>query len=272
MLVGLAIAIPAILVFPDLMLVLKARPAPNLWEARQMLSIYASFAALLIPVVLWAAWRLGGRHWAWMSAVVTLGLLTLIWLTYSRASLAGLLAAIAATIFTLAFGNTRKGYIVGLAALFVALGAAVVGNLEIDPEFFDYVQVNGFQHFLPPWLIDPHRQLMWQHTIGLALERPCLGFGINTINLQDFSEARLKMDIDDASLLLPGHPHNWIVEAFSETGIVGTVPLLVTVSVLFVTLLRNFLATGRPEPLVGIAVSAAFWVSGLFNFSFWSAW
>ncbi len=268
-LMGIVIALPAMMAFPDLMLLLKARPAATLTAARLSLSSYASFAALLIPVVLWVAWRIRKRHWLWVSVLVTLGLLALIWLSDSRAALAGLLAALGAVVITFALDRTKQGYVLGLGSLFVVLAGAFSAKLYIDP---DFPQLSGFPLFLPSWLIDPHRQLIWQNTISLALERPWLGFGIDTINLQDFSEVRARMAVDDASLLLPGHPHNWIIEVFSETGVVGTVPLLATVGVLFLTFLKDFRATGRPEPLVAVAVSAAYWVSGLFNFSFWSAW
>ena len=71
---------------------------------------------------------------------------------------------------------------------------------------------------------------------------------------------------------IPGHPHDWPVEILAETGVVGLAPLLGLVAMLFVGLARDYIATRDPAVLAGLAVNTGYWASGLFSFSFWSAW
>jgi len=41
---------------------------------------------------------------------------------------------------------------------------------------------------------------------------------------------------------------------------------------LFVSFIRRYITFKNPATLTAIAVAAGYWSSGLFNFSFWSAW
>jgi O-antigen ligase len=97
-----------------------------------------------------------------------------------------------------------------------------------------------------------------------------MGWGINTINLVPLLPGT--SPIEFGVPVLPSHPHNWVLEIFAETGIVGGLPMLFAVILQFVIMLRRYRADGRPEILAALSASAAFWISGLFNFSFWSAW
>jgi O-antigen ligase len=72
--------------------------------------------------------------------------------------------------------------------------------------------------------------------------------------------------------VLPSHPHNWILEIFAETGIIGGTAMLFAVVLQFAAMLRRYRTGGEGRMLAALAASAAFFVSGLFNFSFWSAW
>ena len=97
-----------------------------------------------------------------------------------------------------------------------------------------------------------------------------IGFGVNAINYSPGADAIIPGTSD--LNLIPAHPHNWAVEVLSETGIIGFLPLLAAISWMVIGLLANFRRTGDLAVLAGIAVSLGYWGSGLFNFSFWSAW
>ncbi len=72
--------------------------------------------------------------------------------------------------------------------------------------------------------------------------------------------------------MIPGHPHNWLIEVWAETGIVGLLPLLTTIAASFWIALHRFRADIGDDALVSLAVFAGYWASGLFNFSYWSVW
>ena len=158
--------------------------------------------------------------------------------------------------------------IIGLV-LILAVAVAAVFIFLIDHTRVTEVpaQVLTF----PSWLVDPHRQLIWGYSLDLAAQRPWMGWGINTINLVPPPPTE-PSPIEYGLPVMPGHPHNWIIEVFAETGIVGGVPILVAVASLFVAALRRYRIEGDLRFLAMLAASAAFWISGLFNFSFWSAW
>ncbi len=63
-----------------------------------------------------------------------------------------------------------------------------------------------------------------------------------------------------------------MLEVLAETGVVGLAPLVVLVAMMVARLARDYLRTGDPAVLAATAVAIGYWVSGLFNFSFWSAW
>ena len=63
-----------------------------------------------------------------------------------------------------------------------------------------------------------------------------------------------------------------MLEVLSETGLVGLAPLVVLMVMMVARLVRDYLRSGDPAFLAAAAVAIGYWVSGLFNFSFWSAW
>ena len=73
-------------------------------------------------------------------------------------------------------------------------------------------------------------------------------------------------------IYIPAHPHNWVLEVLAETGVVGLAPLVAVVAMMLARLIRDYLRSQDPAILAATAVSIGYWVSGLFNFSFWSAW
>ena len=118
---------------------------------------------------------------------------------------------------------------------------------------------------------DEQRQGLWAVTFELWTRKlPWSGLGINTINLQPGWEA----PIPAARVLpmIPSHPHNWIIEILAETGVIGFIPLVVVIVIMFYQFTLRYLRDRNPAMLAAIATAAGFWGSGLFNFSFWSTW
>jgi len=100
------------------------------------------------------------------------------------------------------------------------------------------------------------------------MKYPWLGIGPNTINL-----------IPGASTIIPGmnqqyvpsHPHNWFLEIFSETGLLGIISLLATLFAAFAILFKQAAQNAFPA-ITAITLLASFLCSSLGNFSIWSIW
>ena len=264
--VGLTVAMAAIYLDPRLTVLLTARPATGTDHALLMFKAAGSGAVVLVPLVLWAGARLGGR-WRVGGVALAVALLMLTASSGSRAGLAGLIGALAITPFALILRKeTRRwggGVLLVLALVVVAVGFYLVDlnvTMVLPEEALTF----------PSWLIDPHRQLIWSFALDVAFQHPWFGWGINTINL--VPPVVNAQALHPAYPVLPSHPHNWVIEIFAETGVVGGIAVVFFVAGLFVSLLRRFRACGDLRFAALLAASAAFWVSSLFNFSFWSAW
>ena len=86
------------------------------------------------------------------------------------------------------------------------------------------------------------------------------------------SHAAKPLPGDEVLRMIPAHPHNWVVEVMAETGALGLLALLFTLVFFYVYLLLKYRKTGEAGYLMAILVFAGYWTSGLFNFSYWSAW
>lgn len=130
--------------------------------------------------------------------------------------------------------------------------------------------------FLPEWLIDFHRQVIWHFSFNKIFESPFVGFGINASNLIPEAQTTLTEYtnglVEMETQVLPGHPHNWVLEIFLDTGLIGGIPFMILVGFIFVRNIRSYARTKHPMLLAALGVNAAYWGSGLFNFSYWTAW
>lgn len=252
--------------FPEIMVVVKGQIASTRDQAGLMVKGFASAAVVLVPLVLWAGWRLG-ELWRTVSVAIAVGLLILVVLASSRAGMAGLIGALGIVLVACLTHSKSRRWAAGIALIFVVTVAGILGYLS------DYGRGSSVPEevlILPTWLVDPHRQLIWQYAMHLADLHPWFGWGINTINLVPVPPGMSPMEFGVP--VLPSHPHNWIIEIFAETGMVGGIPMLIAVAAQFVAMVRSYQAGGELHVLAALAASAAFWVSCLSNFSFWSAW
>ena len=124
--------------------------------------------------------------------------------------------------------------------------------------------------YFPVWLIDFQRQTIWGHAYQVFETAPWLGVGANTINLTP--GANQPLPGNESLHIIPAHPHNWTIEILAETGGLGLFALLATLAAIICSLILNYRKTGIPRYLMVIAMLAGYWSSGLFNFSYWSAW
>ena len=260
----LAVSLVALFVAPEVLSFVRAKG----WRAADAvlgLKGFASAAMLLVPVVLWSGVRLGGK---WVSCAVAeaLGLLVIIGDTISRSAIAGSLAMLTVAGVMVVWSRRQRRVTV-LAGL--AMGAVIIAVLVWL--YTHPMSPPGAEApwGMPLWVVDFHRQSIWKFTFNVAMDSPWFGHGINMIN---YVAGAFDQIPGYAYIYIPAHPHNWVLEVLAETGVVGLAPLVVLMAMMVARLARGYLRTGDPAVLAATAVAIGYWVSGLFNFSFWSAW
>ena len=243
--------------------ILKISPVPVLF---QMLKPFYSVTACALPVLIWAGFRIGGI-WRTISFASVPLIITLLYGNGQQPGMSasfGVVAALCAFILTLLL--RRLNGISVIAVLVVVISAASVfaayifTSLPVPPVSPEPMPTLP----LPDW----HRQVIWGFTLDVAMKYPWLGIGPNTINL-----------IPGASAITPGmnqqyvpsHPHNWFLEIFSETGLLGIISLLATLFAAFAILFKQAAQNAFPA-ITAITLLASFLCSSLGNFSIWSIW
>ena len=233
---------------------------------RMVFKEYASMAILLIPVLVWAGWRLGGR-WPALSVATVVGLLVVIWLTRNRSAMAGLsMMMVVGAGLTMA---RRRNLAINLVISVVVIAVLTALVLWLNETRGWIKTPEGTVAIVPPWLLDWQRQTIWARTIEMGMNSPWIGNGINVINLLPGADDPLPTS---QLHIIPSHPHNWLVEVFAETGVFGAFALLALVLMLCLKLAGDYLKSCDAALLAALLVNVGYWGSGLLNFSFWSAW
>jgi O-antigen ligase len=244
------------------------------WNPRNpalVLKAFAASAMLMIPVALWAGVHLGGR-WRALVTIEGFGLLWLLVATENRASMAGLLAMLAATGIVMVLRQRSRRTVIAVGLSIAAAATAVLGWMYTIPHSpWTPNLLRSLNSWAPVWLIDLPRQEIWAFTWKKFLESPWVGHGINAVNYLPGADQNIP-GMGSLLTYIPGHPHNWALEVLAETGVFGFSALVVTAALLFGRLFVMYRRTHDPAFLAGLCVHLGYWVSGLFNFSFWSAW
>lgn len=241
-------------------------------DPRHVFKAFAAAIAVISPVLIWIGWRRGG---AWLGlAVLTLApIALLLWghgVQPARASMAGLAGGgilVVLTVIAAKISARARMVAAGLISLFGVVAVTwVFGALPKMPFGPDAQQA-------PPLpFLDFHRQAIWGFVLQMIGEAPLLGYGINTINLTPGADT-IVPGLNQQ--FVPGHPHNWILEIASETGVPGFILFAATQGLLMVAFASAALG-GAPEArasgFAGVAVLGVFWIASLANFSIWSAW
>ena len=215
-----------------------------------LIKAFASVGVLLVPVLMWAGRILGGS-WQLLTTANAIGLIAIVWITFNRSAMAGLLMMVVAggILIMILRRNVKTNMVICVA--FIALFVAIL-----------------LWFILPPWLIDYQRQTIWAHSIDMAMRSPWFGNGINVINLLPGADVAMPRNTLN---IIPSHPHNWLVEVFAETGVFGSVALVTLVVVLCLKLAGEYLKSGETAFFAALLVNVGYWSIGLLNVSFWSA-
>lgn len=259
---ALLFAVAALYAYPPLMAFRSSgAPLPS-----TQFKASASGIACALPLLVFIGWRLGG-WWRAVAALCVLSGFVVMFGTSSKSSLAGFLAASALAGVIVALRPVpRRNW--ALAVVVVALLAVSGGAFVALPG--PAALVGGYELFAPKWLVDQHRQVIWQFTLQRFFEHPWFGWGLNVINLAPGANAVIP---ELGAEYIPSHPHNWMVETLAESGVTGFLPLILTVPGVALAAARAFWRKREPAWLAWLAMWLAYWSAGAFNFSMWnSSW
>lgn len=228
----------------------------------QSLKPAASVLVVLIPVLIWAGARLGGR-WRWLAALAILTVPAVIWQTGSKSALAGVLvgAGLGVALLAAARWGVRRAAVISVIVIAAMAGAA--SRLPAP------VPLPGEASFYLPGFVDLHRQLIWRFTFDRLQERPLFGWGINQINMSPGAGENIRSLGQE---YVPSHPHNWVIEVASETGMVGLAALLLALGWGLLRFARRWTAMRDGTAFWCGVTLGVFWSAGAFNFSVWATW
>ena len=234
------------------------------------LKAFSSLVVVLLPILLWSIFAERNRSlYQFLAIFGAIGTCMLVLESHNRAAIAGMLGmSIALMVCWAARPRTRK-YVLLIGALTAFVFIIVIAWLKISRGNWGG-STPDYDWFFPVWLIDFQRQIIWCYSLDIARSAPWFGIGANTINF--VSGANAPMPGNESLNILPSHPHNWIVEVIAETGGVGFIALLSIYVGLIYQFWSGFWRSGRAFYVVACAILAGYLVSGLFNFSYWSAW
>ncbi len=229
---------------------------------------FSALAVVIVPVLVLAGYR-SSLIWKVVGALISATFLVLVWETYNRAAIAGFLAAVISVVLAVLMQRgSKKNVLTAMAGAIVMIGGVILWLRTTRGFLLGLAPQENW--FFPVWLIDYERQTIWEKALEFASMSPWFGIGANTINFVPGADAIIK---GTQNLhVIPAHPHNWAVEVMAETGAVGLATLLITIGVMGVRTLLSLRRTGNLGLVCVTGILAGYWGSGLFNFSYWSAW
>lgn len=235
---------------------------------------------LILPVVLYQCLKDQKPLW------IGLGLINFLLFTYcaleksSKSSVAGIAIIIfaSASLFSASRLSTKKTLLVSGSILLLI----IIGLSSWLPEHLNTSSLENIESAVVPiWLVDLHRQFIWIFSFEFFQDSPWVGYGLNASNYHPSSEQLVTQYFEgrfnnlhsfERYLVLPAHPHNWILEMLLDGGLIATLPLTILIGFILFFSTRTYFHTKHPALLTFIVIHLAYWGTGLFNFSFWSAW
>jgi len=227
---------------------------------------YAVTALCLAPVVILAGHHVGGQ-WKRLAYVHLLIVVMIIFMTGNRSAMAGLIAMLGITSLCVATHSRRT--FIGVLTILAIITGIIASWLYMRLPEAALTHVKGL--YLPTWLVDPHRQKIWEFTFDKFLEHPIFGIGIDQINYIPGAH-KIVPGISASAYQVPSHPHNWMLELASETGLVGLCAVLLCLGYLVYVLSIRYLKHKDGQSMAGLVLIGAFFSSSLFNFSIWTSW
>lgn len=213
----------------------------------------------LLPFILAYLWRCGGHSGRYAAMVgVTAAALGYVVLSEGRAALFGLIVGL--TVFCWAVLGWRWRWI---ALLMVSV---LIAAILVHPEPF---RKAGLDPERPLDAFTTGRTALWRQALEHPPEQPWLGVGMANAS---YHTQLLRFELNGEQLQVK-HFHNFVVDAWYETGILGVGLLLVLIGTVFLRLARSWRrlsADDRQRAGALLAAALAIIAAALFSFSYTS--
>ncbi|MCB1776512.1 MAG: O-antigen ligase family protein [Candidatus Competibacteraceae bacterium] len=242
------------LLLPGYLLGLSGQPFDHETQLRE------DTLPFLTPFLLAWLWRNGPLRWRYIAMISVVALvLAYVALAEGRAALLGLIAAL--TVFSGLVLGWRLRWTALLAVLVLAFAIAVnihpFLKMQLDPE-------------QPLDAFTAGRTALWRQALAHPPPRAWLGIGIG--NGAYAGEEVLSFQLGAQGHQVK-HLHNFVLDAWYETGLLGVSLLLMLMGAVFVRLLRVWRCLSvqnRQRAGVWLAAATALLTAGLLSFSYTS--
>lgn len=204
-------------------------------------------------------WRRGGRRWRYAAmAAVTMAVLVYVVLSEGRAALLGMSVGLA--VFGWVVLGWRLRWVIPVVALIGAIAiAANVGAFQ--------KMASGFANPLDAFTTG--RSILWRQALEHPPVRPWLGVGMgnesHVVEMLSFTIGGVPVQVK--------HLHNFLLDAWYETGILGSGLLVILIATALGRLLwiwQRLTTEDRQRSGVLLAATLALMTSGLLSFSYTS--
>ena len=208
--------------------------------------------------------------------------------TETKSALLGVLCGTIFLVIWLLMKRMKSKYAIVAALLLLIAGIAstisLIKSLPQDVELKNNPDGQREYH-IPFNIIGEHRQIIWSFSYDKFTQSPWLGFGPDVSGDLPGAKEKIKgwhptkYEKENPKWMknkrqawnqeyIPSHPHSWLFELMVETGFLGLVAFLVTLSHFFYTIFKKPLSR---MTLSLILLNGVYWSMGLVSFSFWSA-
>lgn len=235
----------------------------------ELLSKHAGYAmGILLPLIFYISLRSLGRDRV-LATIAGLSVLAFCHWSMNISIVIGTVLAVSAMVLIIFVGKLKKKQSRTIALTCIAI-LSVAGGLQtiktLTPPVLDSRAILG----LPEPVVDYHRQHIWLYVWDMGWQKPWMGWGINALN-----------KVPDTDIIepvfnqprVPGHPHNFLLEVFAETGLL---PTLLLVLAFIYWLGRQMLALCQMNITllspVTLTTVAAILPPAFVSYSIWSPW
>lgn len=213
----------------------------------------------LLPFLLGWIWRYGDRRWRYGAMLgVTAAALGYVAISEGRAALFGLIVGLAGFCWAVLAWRPRWVALLAVGVLAVGIAANIGPFLKAELDL---------EHPLDAFTAG--RTIVWRHALEHPPARPWLGVGIANAS---HSQELLRFELSGAQVQIK-HFHNFLIDAWYETGILGVGLLLALVGTVFVRLARiwrRLPVDDRQRAGILLAAALSIIAAALLSFSYTS--
>lgn len=224
-------------------------------------------ASSVISILVWVAVIPVWRRFGWIAAAI-LVLVCGFAISQLQPGTPFLAISAGAAIFVLAWFVPRLAMALLLAIIALALGM-IPFIADIQPLLTDLIRSLGMSEFSLH-----HRMAIWQFASEHSIARPFTGWGLDSSRMIGVGQVATVDDAPNIGFrnvdILPLHPHNALLQAWLEIGVVGAVILAALFTTPLLAIQRCI--AGRFERAAAYAAFTASIVLAELSFGIWQGW